>query len=567
VQDNLLKAIECHKSGNLEKAAKLYLESIGNSPSLIAYLNGTAVLRELGKLKDAETLIERGLRDFPKEPSLWNNQGNVLRDLGSHSGALVSYVNAIRLNPGYLESRLSLAACLRALNLHSLAYQTLLAGIAYGNEERLLPPIIEILTHPDFDSFGDTTFQSLIAHIESSKLLKQNNDTGFLISVAQLLVKAGSLDKARQWYDKAKESVKSHLANGGKLKPKFQKNWDMFSWNLAIYFLKSGDLSAGWKLYDHGLRVPAEGQQKWQRSLKKPFSREDIAIWKGEDLSGKRLLLLAEQGIGDTMMFASLIPKLEKEAARISFLCGDRLLNIYKRSFPSVDVLDLIDLGKDKYGKSAFDYQCPIGSIMQYRFNQICDYAPKTPVLKANISKRDDFFAKYYDGRPLVGISWQGGGRPNRIEKKSISLEKLLPILKDERYKFVSLQYGDDHKYLQAFNKKNQISILDDPSIDAIANMDEWLSQVACLNAVISIANTTIHGAGGLGVPTLCLLSRHSDWRWLDDPQAKTSYWYKSVNITRQHSDGSWDNAIIEAESWLSETLGIKKEEQQIQVF
>ena len=60
-------------------------------------------------------------------------------------------------------------------------------------------------------------------------------------------------------------------------------------------------------------------------------------------------------------------------------------------------------------------------------------------------------------------------------------------------------------------------------------DMKNWLSQVAACDAVLSVANTTIHGAGGLNKPTLCLLSRHSDWRWLNDPSIKRSYWYPSA--------------------------------------
>ena len=81
--------------------------------------------------------------------------------------------------------------------------------------------------------------------------------------------------------------------------------------------------------------------------------------------------------------------------------------------------------------------------------------------------------------------------------------------------------------------------------------MDSWLSQVAACDAVISVANTTIHGSGGLNIPTLCLLSRFSDWRWFDDPSVDMSYWYPSVGIARESVDTGWDNAIQQARSWI----------------
>ena len=65
-------------------------------------------------------------------------------------------------------------------------------------------------------------------------------------------------------------------------------------------------------------------------------------------------------------------------------------------------------------------------------------------------------------------------------------------------------------------NKTTGIEVLHDDTIDPLRDMDGWLSQVAAMDAVISIANTTIHGAGGLGIPTICLVSQKADWRWIE---------------------------------------------------
>ena len=82
--------------------------------------------------------------------------------------------------------------------------------------------------------------------------------------------------------------------------------------------------------------------------------------------------------------------------------------------------------------------------------------------------------------------------------------------------------------------------------------MDNWLSQVSACDAVVSVANTTIHGAGGLNIPTMCLLSEDPDWRWFVDPNVQRSYWYPSVGIARQ-VDGSWQTALQKATSWVAD--------------
>ena len=94
-----------------------------------------------------------------------------------------------------------------------------------------------------------------------------------------------------------------------------------------------------------------------------------------------------------------------------------------------------------------------------------------------------------------------------------------------------------------------------DKSIDALRDMDGWLSQVAAMDAVVSIANTTIHGAGGLGIPTLCLVSRQSDWRWIEPSIYQGCYWYPSVQAAYQSDQGEWEPALQDAKSWLDNQL------------
>ena len=119
---------------------------------------------------------------------------------------------------------------------------------------------------------------------------------------------------------------------------------------------------------------------------------------------------------------------------------------------------------------------------------------------------------------------------------------------------FDSLQYGDvteNHvKELQSVGA----SVLVDKQINALKNMDQWLAQVDACDAVLSVANTTIHGAGGLLKPTMCLLSQDSDWRWLKNSSVTRSYWYPSVGMARQDEDRDWRNAFSKVRQWLSQS-------------
>ena len=125
--------------------------------------------------------------------------------------------------------------------------------------------------------------------------------------------------------------------------------------------------------------------------------------------------------------------------------------------------------------------------------------------------------------------------RKDRIKHKSIELgQKFLACFKPYNIRILSLQYGDDNKIVKGAATKLMIDFIDDEDIQATENMESWLDQVNACDGVISIANTTIHGAGGLNKPTLCLLEHNADWRWLNDKNEKFSYWYPSVEIAWQ---------------------------------
>jgi hypothetical protein len=114
----------------------------------------------------------------------------------------------------------------------------------------------------------------------------------------------------------------------------------------------------------------------------------------------------------------------------------------------------------------------------------------------------------------------------------------------------ISLQYGDCENDIKKF-RDHGVNVLLDKDVDAVNQFDTWISQVASCDLVISVANTTIHGSGGLNIPTMCLLTKHLDWRWLNDQTVDQSYWYPSVGIARQDDNGSWSQAISRLDSWI----------------
>ena len=347
-------------------------------------------------------------------------------------------------------------------------------------------------------------------------------------------------------------------------KDRVQEMIDANSWNFACACLSLKDFKRGWRLFEHGLRTPANGQQRWQRALVKPFTVSELPLWRGVYNPSQRLLLLEEQAIGDVMMFMTLIPRLLEETRHLGVFLSPRLESIYKRSFADeikknvISIYTKDDLFSGRLLANMFDRQIPIGSVCQHRFERVEDYAPRVPILIADQLQSDQLRTEYlaFNQNPkrLVGISWRGGGRGKRIQQKSLDVDQFGELmLRHPDIRFVDLQYGDTTNQVKFWQNKG-IDIVHDPRVNPLKNMDLWLSQVRACDAVISVANTTIHGAGGLNIPTQCLLSVYSDWRWFVDPSVDCSYWYSSVGIVRQSKTKghSWQNAFEKVSGWLS---------------
>lgn len=556
------RLLQLHQQGQLDEALQGYRQLIeaGQAPAH-AYMNAAAILRQQGQPADGASLAQQGLRRFPREAGLWNNCGNCLRDAGQGLAALQAFRQALRHDRQFVDARLSLASALRQQQLPELAYATLLEGLRLSpnseTTERFYLPLVELLLAFPEERRGSK--QSLIVLLESLERRGDPNPQapgGHALVIGQVWMQLNELERALRCRDQAMEEIGAFFQAQPKLslKKAFQTRWHSFNWNLGISLLREGNMREGWALYEHGLQVPAEGAQRWQRSLFKPFTPQQLPIWRGEPLAGKRLLLLGEQGIGDAMMFATLIPSLEREGAVVSVAPGDRLLSLYQRSLPHLQILSSKQLRNGSVQASAFDLQCPLGSIVQHRFHRLEDFAPHSPFLKADPERTAQLRRRYQERHPgklLVGISWQGGGKPKRIKAKSIGLQELQPLISLPGIGCVSLQYGDDGPHLEKFRRNTGLDVLHDDSINPLKDMDLWHCQVAAMDAVISIANTTIHGAGGLGIPTLCLVSNQADWRWIKPNLYRGCYWYPSVDAVYQGEDGSWQEALQQAERWL----------------
>jgi ADP-heptose:LPS heptosyltransferase len=141
-----------------------------------------------------------------------------------------------------------------------------------------------------------------------------------------------------------------------------------------------------------------------------------------------------------------------------------------------------------------------------------------------------------------VGISWRGGAEANVRRARSTTLDQWRGVLAVPGARFVSLQYGDTQSELDACYRGTGIEISDWEDADPLGDLDEFAAQIAALDLVVSVDNSTVHIAGALGLPVWTLLPFASDWRWLHGRE--DSVWYPTMRLFRQTAPRNWNDVF-----------------------
>jgi tetratricopeptide (TPR) repeat protein len=322
-------------------------------------------------------------------------------------------------------------------------------------------------------------------------------------------------------------------------------------WNKSLTMLELGDYANGWTEYDWGLRA--------QVRVDRNYAKHTIPFWNGE--KNARIIVYGEQGIGDEIMFASLLPQLVADAELVVFECHRKLHKLFANSFPEIDIYPtredeniqwpLKSDGSDRYG---FTHKIAIGSLGKFYRRDIADF-PGTPFLVPTPSSElawAERLAKLPAG-PKIGISWIGGHKKTRVEVRSMELERLLPIL-GQNAQFISLQYTPQEDEILAFETAHGIKLHQFPEATYSPIYDDTAGLVANLDLVITVCTSLVHLAGSMGVPTWVMVPSRPAWRYRLDLDGMP--WYSSVVLFRQTPDSvEWQPVIDEVASNLSELL------------
>lgn len=307
--------------------------------------------------------------------------------------------------------------------------------------------------------------------------------------------------------------------------------------SLSITEMMLSNLTRGFDEYEHRFQLPI---------FKKDTPFLPWQQWAGEPLKGKKLFLWVEQGVGDMVMWAGLLPWVIEQGAEITCAAYPKMLSLMERSFPQIRFVKRYSLLPQEMLMSEFDYHCPMGNLMPI---VLPHYTPSEhgayliPDKEAVAKKRAEYLAQLPGAKKLVGVSWHTSAE--LAWRRNVDLTEMHPLLAEPGAGYVSLQYTQRLDDVDAFNAANKQKMISDLSFLAVDDLDAWATQIAAMDEVISIQNSAVHMAGALGIPAKLLLSAYGSWHWGDDNSSNP--WYASVSVFRQQPGQSWKSLARQA--------------------
>lgn len=311
--------------------------------------------------------------------------------------------------------------------------------------------------------------------------------------------------------------------------------------NLGMALLAQGDFKPGWIEYE------------WRHRLEQARgSHPPLAVpgWNGMRLPEGRLLLIGDQGYGDTIQFARYVPMAAER-------CHEVVLGLSPELFPLVSRIKGASGAFSRWEQMPPVVAWCMLSSLPGIFNTEAHTIPaETPYLAADPGAVTRWAARLAElgeaRRRRIGLFWTGRTRPPHDARRSLSLAECVPLLREAHACFVSLQR--EVPAAQAETLAASKALLD--LSGELRDFGETAAVIANLDLVITIDSAVAHLAGALGKPAWVLLQWQADWRWFRDRE--DSPWYPSLRLFRQPEPGAWSPVIERVRKELATFLGVK---------
>lgn len=488
-------------------------------PDEIHHLFGEGVaLQQIGRLAEAEARYRQVLALAPHALEANNNLGLVLGRLGRNVEALDFFRRAVELSPDSPIFHNNLGIALTDLDRHAEAEASFRAAT-------ILDPHHVEARHNLGKSLHALDRLEEAGQALQEALRRRQDDPQILNDMGVLLHRLGRVADAEMVYRAGLALAPEHPG---------------LNYNLGSVLLKTGQYREGW----------AQFHWRWKtddRPDSRVFTQPE---WDGGPLPGGRLLIIAEQGLGDTLQFCRLAPlaaaRLAPDAT-LTFEVQRPLISLLRDQWPGIAVVGQGDRLPD------FDAYLPLlslGGVLE-QDHQTIDGAPYLRPDPDRVAAWAQRVAPLEGLR--VGLVWSGGRRPGQPDvdavnkRRSIHLAQMAPLAPVPGVAFVSLQ--KDEPGLEARDPPPGMVIHDFTS--DLTDFTETAALVANLDLVISVDTAVAHLAGAIGTPVWLLNRFDTCWRW--ELEREDTPWYDQLRQFRQPTAGDWDSVIEAVATALAE--------------
>jgi len=304
-------------------------------------------------------------------------------------------------------------------------------------------------------------------------------------------------------------------------------------WTMGLMAMQMGDFERGWALYDERWGSP---------SFKSPPLKTRLPEWRPYR-AYESVLVWCEQGIGDQLLYSSLLKKVKSCTKKVTVMIDIRLAGLLQRANPDIKFIP----HSAKVNNSEYDSHIPIGSIGRHFIKTKADIEEyvQYKYIKPDRKRIDQVNEelKFDDGSFVIGLSW--ASTAPRIDKhKSIKLEELVGLWDIPNAQVISLQYGKPEHDIEAFEEKTGKKIWQ-TTVGNFFDLEGVAATMALCDVVVSVSNANVHIAGAMGKPTY-VLDANKLWYW-NHKNGRNSLFYPSVKLfPRESMTAPWDEQVKE---------------------
>ena len=538
-------ALALHQQGRLDEAEKLYTRVLKAQRDNFDALHLLGMLNhQRGKAGEAYRLLTAALKGQPRSPDLLSNLALVLHSLKRSDEALAALDKALALAPGHPDALNNRGTLLLDINRPAeaiVAFDALLAAqprhpqalVNRGNARVALGDAGAALA--DYDAALVAAPGHPFALYNRGNALRALGRKQDGIAAYDAALKAAP-NYLNAWLNRGMTlaGLNRHqdaVASFGKVMALQPDNAEAH-FNTAQSLLTLGD-------YPRGL---AEYEWRWKRAGMVP--RKDLRKprWFGETpLAGKTILLHAEQGLGDTVMFTRYAPLLARSGARVVLEVQPEL----KELLASLEG----DAAVVARGEPLppFDLHCPLASLPLACKTELTSVPAEIPYLRASADRIEKWRPRLEAlPSPRIALAWSGRATHVNDSNRSLSLAQLEPLLSLPNANFVGIQR--ELRPADAETLARETRIL--PLGGELADFADTAAVLALADLVICVDTSVAHVAGALGRPAYVLLPFQPDWRWTLDRE--TSPWYPQMRLFRQPAIGDWASVIARVRNELA---------------